>query len=127
MTDGGSVNGLEVRRFDEPDETRAFELGSFDVVTIAGSTLGRARYEPGWRWSSHVGAITGSQLCEVEHLGVVVSGRAAVRMRDGRELVLEPGDLFAIPSGHDSWVVGDEPYVSLHLLGASEYAAATHD
>jgi hypothetical protein len=114
---------LEIKRFDAPDETRTFELGTFDVVTIAGSTLGRASYEPGWRWSTHVGANTGADLCDVEHLGVVLSGRAAVRMRDGQELVMTSGDVFAIPPGHDSWVVGDEPYVSLHLLGASEYAA----
>ena len=114
---------LEIRRFDAPDETRTFEKGTFEVVTIAGMTIGRARYEPGWRWSEHVGTITGTDLCDVEHLGMVVSGRAAVRMGDGNESVMEPGDLFAIPPGHDSWVVGDEPYVSLHFLGASTYAA----
>ena len=113
---------LEIKRFDAPEETRTFELGRFDLVTTAGSTLGRASYEPGWRWSTHVGALTSADLCEIEHVGIVVSGRAAVRMRDGRELVMEPGDVFAIPPGHDSWVVGDEPYVSLHLMGASEYA-----
>ena len=113
---------LEIKRFDAPDDTREFQLGRFDLVTIAGSTLGQASYEPGWRWSTHVGAATGEDLCSVEHLGIVISGRAAVRMRDGRELVMQPGDAFAIPPGHDSWVVGDEPYVSLHLMGASEYA-----
>jgi mannose-6-phosphate isomerase-like protein (cupin superfamily) len=87
-------------------------------------TLGRARYEPGWVWSEHVGAATGATSCEVEHVGIVLSGRAAVRMDDGHEFVMEPGDVFAIPGGHDSWVVGDEPYVSLHLLGADEYASA---
>ena len=117
---------LEIKRFDAPDETRAFDKGAFEVVEIGGMTIGRARYEPGWRWSEHVGAITGTATCEVEHLGMVVSGRAAVTMNDGRELVMEPGDLFAIPPVHDSWVVGDEPYVSLHFLGASDYAA-THD
>jgi Cupin domain len=114
---------LEIQRFDAPEETRTFEHGRFDLVTIAGRTFGRASYEPGWRWSTHVGAATGDDLCEVEHLGIVLSGRAAVRMRDGDEFVMEPGDLFAIPAGHDSWVVGDQPYVSLHLLGASHYAA----
>jgi quercetin dioxygenase-like cupin family protein len=117
---------LEIKRFDAPDETRSFDKGTFEVVEIGGITVGRARYEPGWRWSEHVGSITGSAMCEVEHLGLVVSGRAAVAMTDGREFVMEPGDLFAIPPGHDSWVVGDEPYVSLHFLGANDYAAA-HD
>ena len=117
---------LEIKRFDAPDETRTFERGTFEVVQIGGMTIGRARYEPGWKWSEHVGAITGTALCEVEHLGLVVSGRAMCSMADGREIVMEPGDVFAIPPGHDSWVVGDEPYVSLHFLGASDYAAA-HD
>jgi quercetin dioxygenase-like cupin family protein len=115
---------LRIRRFDEPDERRAFDRGMFELVTAGGMTLGRARYEPGWRWSEHVGPTVGTELCEVEHVGVVLSGRAAVRMADGTELLMEPGDVFAVPPGHDSWVVGDEPYVSLHLLGASEYAAA---
>jgi hypothetical protein len=117
---------LRIGRFDEPDEMRAFELGCFEVLRIGGVTVGRASYEPGWVWSTHVGAATGTALCPVEHVGMVVSGRAAVRMEDGRELVMQAGDVFAIPGGHDSWVVGDEPYVSLHFLGASEYATG-HD
>jgi mannose-6-phosphate isomerase-like protein (cupin superfamily) len=87
--------------------------------------VGRATYEPGWRWSEHVGPTAGTKSCEVEHVGLVVSGRAAVRMDDGTELVLEPGDLFYVPPRHDSWVVGDEPYVSLHFLGADRYAAGS--
>jgi mannose-6-phosphate isomerase-like protein (cupin superfamily) len=114
---------LEIRRFDEPTETRTFEKGTFELLAIGGMSIGRASYEPGWRWSEHVGRSTGAELCEVEHVGMVISGRAAVKMTDGTELVMGPGDVFAIPPGHDSWVVGDEPYVSLHLLGASDYAA----
>jgi mannose-6-phosphate isomerase-like protein (cupin superfamily) len=113
---------LEIKRFDAPDEARGFEKGTFEVVTIGGATIGRARYEPGWKWSQHVGPSAETPTCRVEHVGMVVSGRAAVAMDDGRELVLGPGDLFAIPPGHDSWVVGDEPYESLHLLGAEAYA-----
>jgi mannose-6-phosphate isomerase-like protein (cupin superfamily) len=60
-------------------------------------------------------------------VGIVLSGRAAVKMADGTELILEAGDVFAIPPGHDSWVVGEEPYVSLHLLGAAGYAARHED
>jgi quercetin dioxygenase-like cupin family protein len=118
---------LEIRRFEDPDERRAFEKGIFEVVSAAGKTIGRAKYEPGWRWSKHVGPSLGAELCEVEHLGLVLSGRAAVRMADGTELIMNPGDVFAIPPGHDSWVVGEEPYVSLHLLGASSYATHEHD
>ena len=114
---------LAIERFEEPDERREFPLGTFELVELGGMTVGRASYEPGWRWSEHVGAATGATSCDVEHVGIVVSGRAAVRMDDGSEFVMEPGDLFAIPGGHDSWVVGDEPYVSLHFLGATTYAA----
>nr|NIM51638.1 cupin [Gemmatimonadales bacterium]NIN12536.1 cupin [Gemmatimonadales bacterium]NIR00854.1 cupin [Gemmatimonadales bacterium] len=85
-------------------------------------TLGRASYEPGWKWSEHVGASTGSSSCQVEHVGLVLTGRAKVLMDDGREFELGAGDLFFVGPGHDSWVVGDEPYVSLHLMGAEAYA-----
>jgi len=117
---------LQIKRFDQADESRSFEKGEFQLVTAGGMTLGRASYEPGWKWSQHVGPTVGMELCEVEHVGIVVSGHAAVWMADGTELVLGPGDVFAIPSGHDSWVVGQKPYVSLHLLGATDYAAR-HD
>jgi quercetin dioxygenase-like cupin family protein len=112
---------LEIRRFDAADEVRTFEHGRFELVQVGGITLGRAVYEPGWQWSWHVGTGPGD-LCQVEHVGMVVSGRAVASFADGREVVMEPGDLFAIPPGHDSWVVGDEPYVSLHFLGAADYA-----
>ena len=113
---------IEIRRFEEADERREFEHGAFELVSLGGVTVGRASYEPGWVWSEHVGKPAGQDLCEVEHVGLVVSGRSAVKMKDGTEVVLEPGDVFFIQPGHDSWVVGDEPYVSLHLLGASDYA-----
>ena len=116
------MTGIEIRRFEQADETRTFERGSFELVTIDGVTIGRASYEPGWIWSEHVGKAVGEALCQVEHVGLVVSGRAAVKMVDGTEGMLTPGDLFSIGPGHDSWVVGDEPYVSLHLIGASGYA-----
>jgi hypothetical protein len=116
------MTGIEIRRFAEPDESRSFELGSFEVVTVGGTTVGRASYEPGWVWSEHVGKASGESMCPVEHVGLVLEGRAGVRMADGSECVLAPGDLFHVAPGHDSWVIGDEPYVSLHLLGATEYA-----
>jgi hypothetical protein len=116
------VAQVEKRRFEQADETRTFELGSFELIELAGVTVGRASYEPGWVWSQHVGKASGETMCQVEHVGLVVSGRAAVRMADGSEDVLTPGDLFYIAPGHDSWVIGDEPYVSLHFLGATDYA-----
>lgn len=112
----------DVRRFEEPDETREFEMGKFEVIRVGSMALGRASYAPGWKWSEHVGAATGSRSCRVEHVGMVVSGRAMIAMDDGTEVEVGAGDLFWVPPGHDSWVVGEEPYVSLHFLGAEDYA-----
>lgn len=117
---------LEVvlKRFDTPDETRVFEKGKLEVVRIGGMTVGRASYEPGWKWSEHVSPIAGTPLCEIEHVGLVISGRAMAAMKDGKEVELVPGVLFYVPPvPHDSWVIGDEPYVSLHFLGADQYAS----
>jgi quercetin dioxygenase-like cupin family protein len=113
-----------LERFDAPDEVRVFDKGRFEVVRVGGMSIGRATYEPGWRWSAHVGAETGQAMCEVEHVGMVVSGRANAAMRDGRVIEMRAGDVFFIAPGHDSWVVGDDPYVSLHFMGADDYARA---
>src|SRR5947199_10429330 len=84
--------------------------------------IGRPTYEPGWKWSQHIASVGGTSLCQVEHIGMVISGQAACAMEDGRSYVMKPGDIFYIGPGHDSWVVGDQPYVSLHFLGAEKYA-----
>ncbi|HEY9842099.1 MAG TPA: cupin domain-containing protein [Candidatus Obscuribacterales bacterium] len=117
-----AYDDLLIRRFEQPDEVRVFEKGRFEIIRVQGMTLGRACYEPGWKWSEHVGPGLGARSCQVAHLGLVVSGRAACAMDDGRLYIMEPGDLFTIGPGHDSWVVGDEPYISLHFLGAEDYA-----
>ena len=112
-----------MKRFENPDEVREFPNGRFELVNIGGMTIGRARYEPGWHWSADVGPGIGLKLCSVEHLGLVLEGRATVSFEDGRIWELTPGTLFHVPpEPHDSWVLGDEPYVSLHFLGASHYA-----
>ena len=111
-----------LKRFEQPDEVRSFEKGKFEVVRLGGMTIGRATYEPGWKWSMHVGRATGATSCRVEHVGMVVSGRATAAMDDGQVFEMKPGDVFYIAPGHDSWVVGDEPYISLHFLGADDYA-----
>jgi hypothetical protein len=111
-----------IKRFDTPDETRVFDKGKFEIVNIGGMTIGRASYEPGWKWSEDVSPLAGTPLCEVEHVGLVIAGRAMAAMIDGTEVELSPGTLFYIPPvAHDSWVIGSEPYVSLHFLGAAEY------
>jgi quercetin dioxygenase-like cupin family protein len=112
-----------LKQFEVPDETITFEKGRFDKITLGGVTIGRATYEPGWKWSTHIGSKTDATLCQVEHVGLVVSGRATAAMQDGSVIEMRAGDLFYIPPGHDSWVLGDENYVSLHFLGAEKYAA----
>jgi hypothetical protein len=115
---------LELINLDEPSETRHFEKGRFDVYRVGPTILGRATYEPGWRWSEHVGSTVGTSLCLIEHVGLVLSGQAVVKMDDGTEVMMKAGDFFYVPPGHDSWVVGDEPYASLDILGSEDYAAA---
>ena len=111
-----------LKRFENPDEVRLFEKGKFEIVNIGGMTIGRATYEPGWKWSEHVSPIAQTPFCEVEHVGMVVSGTATAAMSGGEVYELGPGTLFHIPArAHDSWVIGDEPYVSIHFLGAGNY------
>lgn len=112
-----------LRRFETPDETREFEKGKFEIVRIGGMTIGRATYAPGWKWSEDVSPLAGTPLCEVEHLGMVLSGSAMAAFEDSNHVEMRAGDIFYIPpTAHDSWVIGDEPYVSLHFLGADHYA-----
>jgi quercetin dioxygenase-like cupin family protein len=113
---------LTLLNLDEPTETRSFDYGHFELYSVGPMTIGRATYEPGWKWSEHVGAPAGASSCMVEHVGLVISGRAAVKMDDGEERIMEPGDLFYVPPGHDSWVVGNEAYISLHVMGSENYA-----
>lgn len=115
--------GVILKRFESPDEVRVMQKGRFELVHLGGITIGRATYEPGWKWSEHVGPSVGATRCPVEHVGLVLSGTATVAFDDGRVIELKPGDLFHVPPiPHDSWVVGNEPYVSLHFLGADSYA-----
>jgi hypothetical protein len=121
---GGAFMDVEtiIKRFDSPDEVREYELGKLELVHIAGRTFGRATYQPGWKWSTHVGPLVGAERCHVEHLGLVLRGHATASFDDGRVFHFTPGALFYVPPApHDSWVVGDEEYVSIHLLGAANY------
>ena len=111
-----------LKRFDKPDTVRLFDKGRFEVVTIGPMTIGRATYEPGWKWSEHLGKLTGETRCMLEHVGLVIAGCATAAMSDGQVVEMKPGDLFYIAPGHDSWVVGNDPYVSLHFIGADGYA-----
>ena len=104
------------------DETRTFPKGKAEIINIGGGQVGRLTFEPGWRWSEHVKPIAGTESCEAPHFQYHVSGRLHIQMTDGTELIAEPGQVTALPSGHDAWVGGDEPVVVVDWCGASNYA-----
>ena len=104
---------LQRKRFSEPANVRTFPRGRVDVIELDDVVVGRMTYEPGWRWSTEVKPIAGTELCEFHHVGLTLSGWLRVGMPDGTELELGPGDVFEIPPGHDAWVVGDVPWVSV--------------
>ena len=105
---------LEVRSQDQADETRPFVgNGRVEILKLSGGTVGRGTFEPGWRWSEHVKPIAGTESCQSLHTAYCISGRMAVRMDDGTEKEIGPGDVVVIPPGHDAWVVGDEPCVQI--------------
>jgi quercetin dioxygenase-like cupin family protein len=106
---------IQRKSLDQPDETRTFENGKAEVVTLGDFTASRLVFEPGWRWSENVKPIAGTDSCQVLHTGYQVSGRLHVRMDDGTEEEFGPGDAYVIPPGHDGWVVGDEPVVSVAM------------
>jgi len=115
--------GLERKRFDAPDDKRPFQdKGHVEIVNIGDGAVGRATFEPGWKWSDHVKPIAGTDSCQAAHVGYVISGRQLVHMDDGTELEIGPGDVVSIPAGHDGWTVGDEPCVVLDFAGMATYA-----
>jgi quercetin dioxygenase-like cupin family protein len=117
------IESVVLKRFEKPDETREMPYGRFEIVRLKGVVVGRATYQPGWKWSLHVAPGVGAPLCTVEHVGLVLAGTAVAAFEDGTVVELHAGDFFHIPGRpHDSWVVGNEQYVSLHFLGADHYA-----
>ena len=115
--------GLILKRFDKPDEVRTMAKGRFELVKINGQMFGRATYQPGWRWSEHGGPDRGMRWCLVEHLVYIIAGTSVIAFQNGNEIPIAAGSLFYVPPvPHDSWVLGDVPYISLHLLGADGYA-----
>ncbi len=100
---------LQRKGFAAPDQVRKFPNWRLDLVTLDENAIGRFRLQPGWRWSTDVKPITGTPSCRHRHLGYAISGSLGVRMDDGTELVIGPGDAYEIPPGHDAWVAGAEP------------------
>ena len=119
--------GIESKSFDSPDETRPFAgKGQMDVVNLAGLSVGRGTFEPGWRWSENVKPIAGTDSCQALHLGYIVSGRMRVVMNDGTEAEAGPGEVVHIEPGHDAWIVGDEACVFLDFgTSVGQYARSS--
>ena len=116
------MQATEHRSFGTPDETRQFPHGRAEILTVGGVEIGRLVFEPGWRWSTDVRPIAGTDTCEAPHFQYHVSGRLAIEMDDGTRIEAGPGDVTSLPSGHDAWVVGEEPVVTVDWFGASTYA-----
>ena len=110
------------KNFDSPDEMRPMQGGEVAVVDLGEVKAMRLTLEPGWRWSENVKPIAGTDSCQVHHIGYQMSGSLMVRSNDGSEQEYGPGDVYNIPPGHDAWVVGDEPVVSIDFRGAETYA-----
>lgn len=113
---------LQRRRFNEPDDVRVMPNGRVDIVQLDDRVVGRMTYEAGWRWSVDVKPIAATESCQFHHVGVTISGRLRVQMHDGVELEIGPGDVFEIPPGHDAWVVGDVPWISVDFEAMRLYA-----
>ncbi len=112
----------EHRSFEDPDELREFPNGKAEILKVGASEVGRLEFQPGWRWSNDVKPIAGTESCTAPHFQYHLSGSLAIQMDDGTEFVARAGDVTSLPSGHDAWVVGDEPVVVVDWFGASSYA-----
>jgi hypothetical protein len=118
------MSAIEHKTFAKPDELREVPRGRAEIVKVAAGEVGRLVFQPGWRWSKDVKPLAKTRSCEAPHFQYHVSGQLAIRMDDGTELVAGPGDVTALPSGHDAWVVGDEAVVVVDWCGASQYGKA---
>lgn len=114
----------ELKRFDVPDEVRTFPKGRLELVKIGGAMVGRCVFEPGWRWAESVQPLAKTESCQIPHFQYHVSGVLMVQMDDGQQLECHPGDVSLLPSGHDAWVVGNEPVILVDFQGMIDYAVA---
>jgi hypothetical protein len=119
------MDKAELKSFGKPDEVRDFPKGCLELVKIGGATIGRAVFEPGWRWANSVQLLAKTKSCEAPHFQYHVSSVVRVRIDDGSEFNCKPGDVSLLPSGHDAWVVSDEPAVVVDFQGMIDYAKST--
>jgi hypothetical protein len=117
-----TIGKLERKSLNAPDEVRTFEKGRVELVTVDGVSIGRATFEPGWKWSTCVGPIANTRSCEMAHFGYQLSGVLVTRMDDGSETATKPGDVVVIPPGHDAWVEGNQNVVIIDWHGMTNYA-----
>jgi quercetin dioxygenase-like cupin family protein len=118
------MTGMIRMSLNAPEETRPFEdgMGKLELVNLEAGPVGRATFQPGWRWSEHVKPIAQTESCRAAHMGYVISGRMRVVMDDGQEMEFGPGDFSVIPPGHDAWIVGNQPCVMIDWQGFADYA-----
>lgn len=114
----------EKKSFNQPEEVREFPKGRVELINIGGVTIGRVTFQPGWKWSTSLQPIAKTKSCEAPHFQYHVAGVLMVKMDDGSEYECRPGDVSLLPSGHDAWVVGDEPAVVVDFQGMYNYAKA---
>ena len=122
MTTPVAVSTFATRSHDTPDERRTPPKTQVDVVRLEGFTLGRFTFQPGWRWSECIKPVVGTDSCQNSHVGYAVSGEITVRLQDGTEKTISPGDSYTIPPGHDAWVEGSQPFVGIEVMSAEQYA-----
>jgi class 3 adenylate cyclase len=122
-----AVPRLQRKNFASPDQVRAFPTGKMEVVTLDEAAVGRFVFEPGWRWSKDVAPIAGTRSCQLRHMGYTISGRLGVRMDDGSELEVGPGDAYEVPPGHDAWVIGEEPVYCVEFTSAHAFGLSPED
>ncbi|MBF0536831.1 MAG: cupin domain-containing protein [Nitrospirae bacterium] len=116
------MDKADIKSFDTPNEVRIFPKGKVELITVGGATIGRATFEPGWRWSTSVQPIVKTKSCEAPHFQYHISGTLMVVMDDGTKFECKAGDVSLLPIGHDAWVVGDEPAVVVDFQGMIDYA-----
>ena len=114
----------EYKNFGKPDEVREFPKGKVELLNVGGRVIGRATLQPGWRWSVSVQPLVNTKSCEAPHFQYQVSGVMKVKTDAGEEFELLPGDVSSLPAGHDAWVVGNEPVVTVDFQGMADYAKA---
>ena len=119
--------GLVKKSLDSPDEVRPFgqDAGQLELVNFDEGAIGRAVFKPGWKWSTHIKPIAGTDSCQAPHFGYFISGRMKVVMDDGEEAEFGPGDVMVCPPGHDAWIVGDENCVIIDWQGFADYAKSS--